>query len=107
MKRHNVTKKDLEEKIHFNLGIPNTLSEKILNSFFEIIIEGLLKDGEVKISNFGKFKILNKKSRIGRNPKTRQEFNIDKRRVVTFYPSLSIKKKINEKKEQSRLQNNQ
>ena len=96
MKRHNVTKKDLEEKIHFNLGIPNTLSEKILNSFFEIIIEGLLKDGEVKISNFGKFKILNKKSRIGRNPKTRQEFNIDKRRVVTFYPSLSIKKKINE-----------
>jgi len=103
MKRHNVTKKDLEEKIHFNLGIPNTLSEKILNSFFEIIIEGLLKDGEVKISNFGKFKILNKKSRIGRNPKTRQEFNIDKRRVVTFYPSLSIKKKINEKKEQSRL----
>ena len=99
MKRHNLTKKDLEQKLNFSLGIPNSLSEKILNSFFEIIVEGLLKDGEVKISNFGKFKVLNKKSRIGRNPKTKEEFTIDKRKVITFYPSLSIKKKINEKKE--------
>ena len=103
MKRDNFTKKDLKNEIHFNLGIPDSLSKKILNSFFEIIIEGLLKDGEVKISNFGKFKLLDKKERIGRNPKTKQEFNINKRKVVSFYPSLSAKKKINEKKEQSRL----
>jgi len=103
MKRHNITKKDLKNEINFNLGIPDSLSEKVLNSFFKIILEGLLRDGEVKISNFGKFKILDKRARIGRNPKTKQEFNISKRRVVTFYPSLSIKKKINEKKEQSRL----
>tara|TARA_B100000029_G_scaffold197434_1_gene195548 strand:- start:500 stop:811 length:312 start_codon:yes stop_codon:yes gene_type:complete len=103
MKRHNITKKDLKNEIHFNLGIPDSLSKKILNSFFEIIIEGLLKDGEVKISNFGKFKILDKNARIGRNPKTKEEFNISKRKVVTFYPSLSIKRKINEKKEQSRI----
>tara|TARA_B100000700_G_C14450427_1_gene581348 strand:- start:163 stop:474 length:312 start_codon:yes stop_codon:yes gene_type:complete len=103
MKRYNITKKDLKKKIHFNIGIPDSLSEKILNFFFQIIVEGLLKDGEVKISNFGKFKLLDKKERIGRNPKTKQEFNISKRKVVSFYPSLSAKKKINEKKEQSRL----
>ena len=103
MKRHNITKKDLKNEINFNLGIPDSLSEKILNSFFQIIVEGLLRDGEVKISNFGKFKILEKKARVGRNPKTKQEFNINKRKVVAFYPSLSAKKKINEKKEQSRL----
>tara|TARA_B100000029_G_C17471413_1_gene922125 strand:+ start:968 stop:1279 length:312 start_codon:yes stop_codon:yes gene_type:complete len=103
MKRHNITKKDLKNEIHFNLGIPDSLSEKILNSVFEIIVEGLLRDGEVKISNFGKFKILDKNARIGRNPKTKQEFNITKRKVVTFYPSLSIKKKFNEKKEQNRI----
>ena len=71
MIRNNITKKDLRNKIHYTLGIPDRLSEEILNSFFDIIIEGLLKDGEVKISNFGKFKVLNKKSRIGRNPKTK------------------------------------
>ena len=96
MKRSNITKKDLENEVHYNIGIPNNLSEKILNSFFEIIIDGLIRDGEVKISNFGKFKILNKTKRIGRNPKTKQEFYISKRKVVTFYPSQSIKRKINE-----------
>ena len=51
MKRHNITKKDLKNEINFNLGIPDSLSEKVLNSFFKIILEGLLRDGEVKISN--------------------------------------------------------
>ena len=101
MKRHNITKKDLKKKIHFNIGIPDSLSEKILNFFFEIIVEGLLKDGEVKISNFGKFKILNKKERLGRNPKTLQEFTISKRKVVSFYLSAYAKKKLNEKEQRS------
>ena len=86
MKRNNLTKKDIKNEIYYNLGIPDTLSDKILESFFEIIISGLNRDGEVKISNFGKFKVLNKKSRIGRNPKTKIEFNITKRKVVVFYP---------------------
>ena len=76
MKRHNITKKDLKNEIHFNLGIPDSLSEKILNSVFEIIVEGLLRDGEVKISNFGKFKILDKNARIGRNPKTKKKSSL-------------------------------
>ena len=103
MKRNNITRKDLKNKIRFNLGIPNSLSEKILNSFFDVIIEGLIRDGEVKITNFGKFKILQKKGRIGRNPKTKQEFSISPRKVVTFYPSILIKRKINEKEQQISL----
>ena len=99
MKRINITKKDLKNEIHYNLGFPDVLSEKILNSLFNIIIKGLLRDGEVKITNFGKFKILNKRERIGRNPKTKEVYYISKRKVVSFYPSTSIKKKINEKKE--------
>tara|TARA_B100001121_G_C18167365_1_gene379633 strand:+ start:146 stop:448 length:303 start_codon:yes stop_codon:yes gene_type:complete len=100
MKRANITKKHLKDEIYFNFGLPEILSEKLLKSFFDIIVEGLLKDGEVKISKFGNFKILNKKSRIGRNPKTKEEFLIKERKVVSFYPAKSIKKKINEKKKQ-------
>ena len=53
MKRNNITKKDLKIKYAYNLGIPNSLSDKILNSFFDVIISGLNRDGEVK-----KFQIL-------------------------------------------------
>tara|TARA_B100001029_G_C14747285_1_gene278769 strand:- start:1 stop:300 length:300 start_codon:yes stop_codon:yes gene_type:complete len=99
MKRNNVTKKDLKNQINYNFGIPDSLSEQIINSILDTIIDGLIRDNEVKISKFGTLKILNKKQRVGRNPKTKEEFNINKRKVVTFYPSLYIKNILNEKKE--------
>ena len=97
MKRNNINKKFIKDRINFDLGLPISFSEKILNSFFDIITEGLIKDGDVKITNFGKFKVLNKRARIGRNPKTKEVFDITSRKVVAFYPSKLIKKKFNEK----------
>ena len=96
MKRHNITKNIVLKEIYYNLGIPSVFSEKILNSVIEILIEGLNRDYKVKISRFGTFKVLKKKSRIGRNPKTGQEHQIEARKTVKFYPSFEIKKKINE-----------
>ena len=95
MKRANITKKHLKDEIYFNFGLPEILSEKLLKSFFDIIVEGLLKDGEVKISKFGNFKILNKKSRIGRNPKTKEEFVITARKSISFKASKNILDKLN------------
>ncbi len=95
MKRDNITKEDILKEIHYNLGIPINYSSKILDTLLELVTEGLNKDNKVKISGFGTFKLLKKKSRIGRNPKTRQEYNIKARNVVTFYPSLQVKKRIN------------
>tara|TARA_A100000164_G_C21746475_1_gene694849 strand:+ start:457 stop:768 length:312 start_codon:yes stop_codon:yes gene_type:complete len=103
MKRNNINKKFIKKEINTQLGLPDSLSENIVKTFFDIIVDGLIKDGEVKISSFGKFKILHKKARIGRNPKTKQEFNISERKVVVFYPSTLVKKLFNDKKEQSSI----
>ena len=56
MKRDNVSKDYLLKKIYFELGIPTSFSKKIVNSIFDIIIEGLQKDGKVKLSGFGTFR---------------------------------------------------
>ena len=101
-----LTKTNLKRRNTLNFGLPLQHIRENFKLFFEIIIDGLNNDQEVKISNFEKFKVLNKKARIGRNPKTKQEYNISKRKVVSFYLSSSVKKKINEKKEQNGLQNN-
>jgi integration host factor subunit alpha len=97
MKRNNLSKNIILKKINYSLGIPNSFSKKILNLFLEVIVEGLNRDGKVKLSGFGTFKILNKKSRIGRNPKTKVEYQIKARKVVTFLPSSLIKKKLTKK----------
>ncbi len=97
MKRDNLSKNYLLKKINYHFGFPRSFSKKILDYFFETIIEGLNRDGKVKLAGFGTFKVLNKKKRVGRNPKTKVEYSISSRRVVVFNPSSTIKKEINKK----------
>ena len=96
MGNNNFTRKDLSNKIHKNVGFSKNLSLKIVDDFFESIILAIIKSNKIKISSFGTFSILNKKERMGRNPKTGVQAKIFSRRVVKFKPSLSFKKKINQ-----------
>ena len=96
MVSNNFTRKDLSNKIHKNIGFSKNLSLKIVDDFFESIILEIIKSHKIKISSFGTFSILNKKERMGRNPKTGVQAKIFSRKVVKFKPSLSFKKKINQ-----------
>jgi integration host factor subunit alpha len=55
----------------------------------------LVENNEVKISSFGTFRVKSKKARVGRNPKTKKEVPITARKVVSFYVSNILKKRIN------------
>ena len=90
-----LTRKDLSNKIHKVLGFSKNFSSKIVDDFIELLADELIKKNKVKISSFGTFKIINKKERIGRNPKTKVEAKISSRKVATFKPSLIIKEKLN------------
>ena len=95
MVKKNLTRKDLSNKIYQNLGFSKNFSSMIIDNFFETLIQELLKSNKIKISSFGTFKVINKKERIGRNPKTKEKAIITPRRVVKFKPSLSVKTKLN------------
>ena len=95
MVQKNFTRKNLSNKIYKVLGFSKNLSRKIVDDFFETFVSELIKSNRVKISSFGTFKVINKKERIGRNPKTKMEAIIVPRKVVTFKPSLLVKEKLN------------
>ena len=95
MDKKNFNRKNLSNKIYQNLGFSKNFSSTIIDNFFEILIQELLKSNKVKISSFGTFKVINKKERIGRNPKTKIEARIIPRKVVRFKPSLIVKEKLN------------
>ena len=97
MKRNNIKKDDILNNIKLSNRLPISFSDKIFDNLFEIFKIGLLKDGILKISGLGTFKILNKKERIGLNPKTKIKYTISKRKVVVFYPSKLVKNKLNGK----------
>ena len=93
--RINLTKKDIINSIYLQIGFSKNISENLLEDFFEIILENLIKNQKVKIAKFGTFEVRFKKKRIGRNPKTRENKVISERQVILFKPSKELKKKIN------------
>ena len=93
--RINLTKKDLVNQIYLQLGFSKQVSENLLDDFFQTIVKNLIKEKILKISKFGTFSIKQKKSRIGRNPKTKEEKIISERNVVLFKPSKEFKDFIN------------
>ena len=95
MLKKNLTRKDLSNKVYQNLGFSKNISSTIIDDFFEYVTSELIKSNMIKISSFGTFKIISKKERIGRNPKTKQEVKISARKVVKFKPSISFKNKLN------------
>ena len=93
--RINLTKKDLINMIYMKVGFSKQITENIVEEFFSIIVSNLSKKKNVKISKFGTFLIKSKSSRIGRNPKTKEEKEISKRDVVLFKPSKEFKDLLN------------
>ena len=87
-------KKDLIKDITFKTGLSSNVSKKIFNDLVNILIQNI-KKGRLVLKNVGSFKIIEKKERIGRNPKTKEKFIISARKTVSFTPSKKIIENLN------------
>ena len=93
--RINLTKKDLVNLVYMQLGFSKQISENLIEDFLSTIVTNIKQEKKLKLSKFGTFSIRQKKSRIGRNPKTKESKTISSRNVVLFKPSKEFKELIN------------
>ena len=93
--RVNLTKKDLVNHVYMQLGFSKQISENLIEDFLSTILINIKSNQKMKLSKFGTFTIRQKKSRIGRNPKTKERKIISSRKVVLFKPSKSFKEFVN------------
>ena len=97
MTRINLTKKDLINAVYMQIGFSKNISENLIEDFLSTIVENLKREKKLKLSKFGTFSIRSKKSRIGRNPLTKEEKTISDRDVVLFKASKVFKDLVNSK----------
>ncbi len=93
--RINLTKKNLVNLVYMQLGFSKQISENLIDDFLATIVINIKSEKKLKLSKFGTFSIRQKKSRIGRNPKTKEKKVISSREVVLFKPSKEFKQFIN------------
>ena len=117
LKKHKIRKyKIIVEPVRKNTGpailatslikeIPNEQaiiflsSDHLIDKILSLITKNLKNEKKLKLTKFGTFFIKLKKSRIGRNPKTKEDKIISERNVVLFKPSKEFKEFINSKNE--------
>jgi integration host factor subunit alpha len=97
MSRINLTKKDLINTIYMQIGFSKNISENLIDDFFALIVDNLKNEKKLKLSKFGTLSIRSKNSRIGRNPKTKEQKTISNRDVVLFKASKEFKDLVNSK----------
>ena len=93
--RINLTKKNLVNLIYMQLGFSKQISENLIDDFLSIILSNIKNEKKLKLSKFGTFTVRKKKSRVGRNPKTKESKIISSRNVVLFKPSKEFKEFVN------------
>ena len=94
MIRKSIKKIDIIKNLSLQTGFSNNFSKKIINDLIEIIILNIGL-GNLILKNIGSFKLIKKKQREGRNPKTKEKFIISARKSIIFTPSKKISKNIN------------
>ena len=97
MSRVNLTKKDLINSVYMQIGFSKNISENLIDDLLSTITINLKNEKKLKLSKFGTFSMRTKKSRIGRNPKTKEEKIISDRDVVLFKASKEFKDLVNSK----------
>lgn len=88
-------KKNLFEEISKNTGLAKKDVEEIFNLIFINVEKKLKSSEEFSIPQFGKFKIIQRKARQGRNPRTGEMIKIASQKVIVFRPSKTLKDKFN------------
>ena len=94
MLKKDFKKIDLVNDLSSKTGYSQNYSKKIVDDLINIFIQNI-KSGNLNLKNIGSFKLLNKKERIGRNPKTKEEFIITSRKSLSFTSSKKIIDNLN------------
>ena len=94
MKGETLTRADLCEAVHEEVGLSRQDCSGLVERTLELIVEALEQGKQVKLSGFGVFQVRAKRARMGRNHKTGEPAAIDPRRVIGFRASQVMKARV-------------
>lgn len=90
-----MTKADLVEEVAKTVEVPKKDAEKIVKTVFESVTNALHRGEKIELRGFGSFRLRERKSRIGRNPKTGETVNVPSKKVPYFKAGKELKELIN------------
>lgn len=91
-----MNKSELVEVMAQKAELTKKDAEKALEAFQETVTEALIEGDKVQLVGFGTFETIERKARIGRNPKTNEEIQIPECKAPKFKAGKALKDAIKE-----------
>ena len=93
-----MNKQEIIANIAETHGITKVVAKQIFEQLFDDMVSSMMSsssDGKFKVPGFGTFRIDERKSRIGRNPRNGDPMTIPAKNVLKFKISKTLSEKIN------------
>ena len=92
-----MTKAELVDQVARTTQLTKKHAEIIVNTIFDSIVDSLRGGEKIELRGFGSFRIRNRGSRIGRNPKTGDRVMVPPKRIPYFKPGKELRELLNNK----------
>lgn len=91
-----MNKSDFIVRLAGNLDDTQVATKAMLETTLETVADVLAEGDSVEIMGFGKFVVVGREARKGRNPKTGEEIDIPAKNAIKFVPASALKDAVNE-----------
>ena len=81
-----MNKAELAEEVSTETGLTKAASGRVVSSIIDAITDALAREERVTLVGFGTFRVMKRKARRGRNPRTGQTIQIPAKKVPRFKP---------------------
>ncbi len=93
--RQGMTKAHLVEEVARSADLTKKEAEIIVSTVLESIVDSLKDGDKIELRGFGSFRIRERGSRIGRNPKTGAPVDVPSKKIPYFKPGKELKERLN------------
>jgi integration host factor subunit beta len=90
-----MTKAQLVDQVAESASITKKHAEMIVNTVFDSIVQSLKEGEKIELRGFGSFRIRQRGSRVGRNPKTGDQVFVPSKRIPYFKPGKDLREMLN------------
>jgi DNA-binding protein HU-beta len=92
-----MNKNDLIESMAEEFELTKSYARELVDRVFETISEAAHQGEEVSLAGFGKFKVVERQARKGRNPQTGEAVKIAAKKALKFQAAKAMKEGLNTK----------
>ena len=90
-----MTKADLVDRVTATTGLTKRDVAVVVDRFIAAVGNALAEGKHIEIRGFGSFKVKDRRSREGRNPKTGDRVLVDAKRVPYFKAGKELRERVN------------